>query len=163
MKFLSRLIRRPTLLKLELTPHLGIGPILLGMTRPEITAEMRSYGLKITSTAHGHLYFLENSLMAEFQPDGTASFIRVAPHQDLELTFQGVNLFKTHADEVFKLFEAHEGETATNVDQHEHVFPKQIVTLWDPDAQYDLNGETIPVWGQIGIGNAQYMADCAAL
>ncbi|TQV65866.1 hypothetical protein FIL88_15355 [Aliiroseovarius halocynthiae] len=133
------------------------------MTRPAITAAMKSCGFDVTSSAHGGLYFLENSVMAEFQPDGTASFIGVAPHRDLELTFQGVDLFKKHADEVFKLFETHEGETATDVDPHEHLFPKQIVTLWDPDTQYDLNAETMPVWGQIGIGNAQYMTDCAAL
>ncbi len=163
MKLLSRLLGKPSILELEMTPHVGVGSLKLSMTRDEISSAMKTCGLSVSSTAHGHLYFLENAIMVEFQPNGEASFIGVAPHQALRLTFQGISLFETNADRVFELFQKDEGEAAVNFDQHEHVFMNQIVTLWDPDTQYDLNGEQIPIWGQIGIGNRQYLRDCSAL
>ncbi len=141
----------------------GIGPLRLGMLKEELISVMNSNKQSVSSTAHGHLYFLENSIQVEFQPNGEASFIGVAPHAKLSLTFQGVNLFDKHSDEVFALFQKNEGVDIVQQDQHEHIFLKQIVTLWDPDEQYDLNGENQPVWGQIGVGNSDYLEDIKGL
>lgn len=156
MKFFTRMFGKLPILELRLVPHVGVGPILLGMTKDEVTRAMKACGLNVSSNAHGHLYFFENSIMVEFHPTGDATFIGVSPNKNLRLTFQNTSLFDMEAKRVFHLFQKHEEVTA-EFDEYEHIFPRQIVTLWDADAQYDQNGQKTAIWGQIGIGDDKYL------
>ncbi len=158
MQLFSKFFGKPPILELTLKPKVGVGPLLLGMTKADAIAAMKANRQDLSSTAHGHLYFLDNSIQIEFEPEGTSSFIGVAPHAGLRLVFQGIDLFDHDASEIFALFQQNENDETIWAEQYEHVFPKQIVTVWDADAQYDLNGGHRPVWGQIGVGSSAYLS-----
>ena len=102
-----------SILELTLEPLIGVGPVQLGAPRDWIVEKMRTAGQGISATSNGHLYFVRNAIQVEFQSDGTASFIGVAPDPGLRLLFRGVDLFRRDAPEVFALFQAEEDDGAT--------------------------------------------------
>ena len=118
---------------------------------------MKSKKIDVSSTANGLLYFMENSIQIEFGSEGAASFIGISPHTELRLVFRGINLFDHDATEVFSLFQQYEDDENKWAEQYEHIFPKQIISVWDADTQYDLKGRLRRIWGQIGVGNSAYL------
>ena len=102
------------------------------------------------------LYCFENSIQVEFDDADTASFIGISSHSQIDLFFQGYDLFEMGAEQVFKVFQNAENGDRATFTEYEYIFPQQIVTLWDADIQYDRRGERFPVWAEIGIGSKAY-------
>ena len=147
----------PSKIVLSLIPGQGAMPIAFGSTREQAGAPLLQLGV-LRSARHGRQdYYLENSIEIEFT-DGRASFIGIYPHEDIALLYHGENILGMEAQKAFQLIARHEGAGGHIYGQHEYLFPNQIITLWDADSQYDQSGGDKVVWGQIGIGNTEYLA-----
>jgi hypothetical protein len=109
-------------------------------------------------------YFVSSAVQVEYNAQGRASFIGIAPHARIELLYHGVDLLRTPAKQVFDLIQKNESQQDdAEYSPLEYLFPDQIITLWAADKQYDLNGERTPAWGQIGIGDEGYLNAINAL
>jgi hypothetical protein len=142
---------------LSLIPGQGAMPIALGSTREQTGAPLLQLGVS-RSARHGTQdYYLENSIHIELT-DERATFIGICPHKNVCLFYHGENILGMEAEEAFQLIARHEDAGGHIYSQHEYLFPNQIITLWDVQSQYDRSGGNKVVWGQIGIGNAEYLA-----
>jgi hypothetical protein len=149
---------RAYIMRLDLTPHVGIGPIKLGAPRNEIRAAMAGCGLPLESERESMDYFCDASIQVEYEADGSASFIGVSSDQKLVLVYDGVDLFDTEAAKVFQLLSSRDNSGHHEFSESEYVFPSQIITLYEADTQYDRKrGEARAVWGQIGCGDNRYL------
>lgn len=146
-------------MKLQLEPGAGALPVRLGVTRDQSHQDMAAIGLPLLSSRRSMDFYFHNAIQIDFDGDHGASFIGVSSHEEIELIYKGQNLFALPAREVFKLIAMYEDGETIAYSEAECVFPHQILTLYDADEQYDrYHGETMPVWSQIGIGNAAYLA-----
>lgn len=145
-------------MRLDLSPHVGIGPIKLGSPKKDVRAAMATFGLPLDSERESMDFFCDASIQVEYESDGTASFIGVSSDLKLVLVYDGVDLFDTEAANVFQLFSSRDNSGHHEFSASEYVFPSQIVTLYDADTQYDRRrDETRAVWGQIGCGDSRYL------
>lgn len=102
-------------------------------------------------------YCCSSSIQVEYDDDDRVDFIGASYDHRILVTYKEQNVFDLTADELFGLINAQEDQPS-EFNDYEHVFPHQIVTLWDADSQYDyLGGEIRPVWAQVGVGNASYL------
>lgn len=142
---------------LNLIPGQGALPIALGATRDQASATLAQLGLS-RSARHGQQdYYLENAIQIEFTGEH-ASFIGIYTHLDIALLYHGENILGMEAQSAFQLIAKHDGAGHHVYSESEYLFPNQIITLWDAQSQYDRSGEDKVVWGQIGIGDAGYLA-----
>jgi hypothetical protein len=144
--------------ELAINYHDSIGPIKLGAERLEFRRILEEQGFHFERARRSMDFFCEASIQVEYHEDGTASFIGISFHSSHKCTYQGMNVFDTPAEEIFSLMAAGEGDGSIHTFDHcEYVFPKQILTLYEADSQYDrLGGEVRPIWAQVGIGDARY-------
>lgn len=138
----------------EITPHVGIGTVKLGMSREEVKEAL---GAENYNGSHRELdYYFDNSFQIEYA-DNKADFIGVSYNKKYFVKYKGINVFNTRAEELFELISSSEDQKH-EYNPYRYIFPKQIVTLWEADEQYDKTGqESRPIWGQIGIGTPSYL------
>ena len=138
----------------EINPHIGIGPVKLGMNREEVKEAL---GAENYSGSNGEIdYYFNNSFQIEFE-ENKADFIGISYHPNYTVTYNGVNVFDTKAKQLFELIALNEIEKH-EYDSSEYLFPYQIVTLWDADEQYDqISSQSRIIWAQIGIGTQSYL------
>ena len=143
------------MIEMQIHPHVGIGPILLGALRINIRNKMILLGYPLSLTRNAIDYFCENAIQVEYIDD-TASFIGVAPHAEIECIFNDVDVFDTEASDLFKIIATVDSSPNLEFDPCEYCFPSLIITLWEADTQYHREG-TKEVYGQIGIGDQRYL------
>ena len=138
----------------EIIPHMGIGPVKLGMSREEVKEAL---GVKNYSGSNGEIdYYFNNSFQIEFESN-KADFIGVSYHPDYTVTYRGMNVFDTAAKKLYEFIATSEDENH-KYDPIEYLFPTQILTLWDADEQYDqIGSESRLIWAQIGVGTQCYL------
>ncbi|MDX8351566.1 hypothetical protein [Cognatiyoonia sp. IB215182] len=174
-------------LVLDLISGKGALPLRLGATRQELVAEMAALGHQPSSELDHNailqaalvatlgeegakeflpdeppdrsntLYFVENAIEITFGADETANFIGVSQHPQISLCLDGANLMQRPARKVFDLLAARE-KIAPPYTSTEVLFQSQIITLWNANPQYDIQDPNVPVWAQIGLGNAEYLS-----
>ncbi|MFT3736408.1 MAG: hypothetical protein QM776_15550 [Rhodocyclaceae bacterium] len=145
------------MIELKIEPHIGIGPIKLGASRHEARAALSAIGLPLEAADKNLDYFDRAGIKVEYTSD-CASFIGVSHSKVCLFTYFGKNVFDTPATELFELFASNEATGNHVFNTYEHVFPEQILTLWDADEQYDRIGmETRVMWAQVGVGNGVYL------
>jgi hypothetical protein len=138
----------------DINAHEGIGPIKLGMKRAEVKQALGADNLSGTDEEQD--YYFDNAIVVEYEAD-QASFIGIANHPNYSVFYHGLNVFNTEAQVVFERISANE-DALQPFDAYEFCFPKQIITLWDSDKQYDtLGAHTRPIWAQIGVGSTSYL------
>jgi hypothetical protein len=149
---------------LDLIPHVGAGPLKLGMVRRDFMTAAEGVGL-VPSARSGKVsdYFTENIVMVEYGADGRALFIGIACNDGkVGAMYQGKNLLDMTAKSALALVA--KGETVTPPPlASDPVLRNQIITFWDADTQYDhirhaSDTRARKVWGQVGIGNHAYLA-----
>lgn len=150
--------------ELKILPHLGIGPISLNMDRAEVRKVMVALGCRRSFTKDHMDYFYDNALQVEYDEEEKVMFIGVSSSCLYKTTYNGVNVFDTPAKLLFQLIAQQDGSEEHIYDRNGHLFPKQIVALWNADEQYDeIQSETRKVWGQIGLGNQRYFEEVQTL
>ena len=150
--------------ELVITPHVGIGPVLLGASRESVRLAVAGIGFPFESSRNALDFFAQASIQVEYGDDDTAEFIGVCYHRDFTATYHGINVFDIVAPELFAAIASHEVSSVPSFDSNEYVFPDQIVTLWEADEQYDrLGGEQRLVYAQVGVGNHCYLEAIRAI
>ncbi len=115
---------------------------------------------KSRKTVH---YSFDASLQFEVGESGRIQFIGLASNPDVISRYNGHDVFDTPAPELFELIAAHESVNH-EYDPSEYLFPDQIITLYEADEQYDqVQHESRPIWGQVGVGNDEYLAAIRAI
>ena len=149
---------------LQLTPHQGIGPILLGSSRTQAREALSNLGFLLESSRRSLDFFCDASIQTECGPDGKIWFIGISACRQFTVLYKGQNIFSLSAPDLFTLIAASEKSAPHAYTRVEYLFPDQLITLWDADRQYDrLGNETKPIWAQVGIGNSDYAAAFAAI
>ena len=143
------------MLELKIRPGAGIGPVNLGATRREVRTALAAIDIALRRQSDGLDYF--DSIQVEYKSE-RATFIGVSWSNAYVTTYMGVNVFDVTAESLFSLFATHDASGDHTFNEYEYLFPKQILTLWDADSQYDrIGGEQRVVWAQVGIGNDDYL------
>lgn len=146
---------------LRIEPGVGVGPILLGESRPVVREVLSNLGFPLESTRGSLDYFCGASIQVEFGVDDRADFIGLSWHGAYKLTYYEIDVFDTEARRLFELVAEHEnsGGDHHRFDTAEYIFPGQILTLWEADEQYDHmgSGQRL-IWAQVGIGSRRYLA-----
>lgn len=150
---------------LDVLPRFGIGPVHLSSTREVVREALQRAGLPLSHERRSLDFFCKNSLQVEYGSDGRADFIGVGSGRELCARYFGIDVFDTPADRVFAAIAEREGGGALQVfNPPKCRFPRQIVTLWEADDQYDhRGGSRWPVWGQIGVGSERYLQAVSAI
>jgi hypothetical protein len=155
-----------TLLQFDIEPHVGIGPVRLGMSPTEVDSALaRIAGAFPTFKKSEHVQcFFEASLQIEYGDSGAVQFIGVSSHPDLLCRYDGRDVFDLAAPDLFALIASHERSRNHTYSPLEYLFPDQVVTLYDADEQYDRKGNySRPVFAEVGVGNAEYRAAISAI
>jgi hypothetical protein len=147
-------------LQFEIVPHIGIGPVRLGMLPAEVDAVLAPLpgALPTISKSKEVRCYFQASLQIEFSQSGTAQFIGVSNHADLLFLYHGRDVFDLPAPELFALIASHERAQTHTYSPLEYTFPDQVVTLYEADEQYDRKGNrTRAVYAEVGIGSSEYV------
>lgn len=144
---------------LRIVPHQGVGPIRFGMKRDEARAAMSDLGLALSSSNNDLDFFGEESAVQVEYQDGSVSFIGVSCGVRFDVSIDEVDPFDIPAPALFRLLAKCDGAEDARFDECQHCFRNSIVTLYEADDQYDRKGgRRRVIWGQIGVGDARYLA-----
>src|SRR5688572_23971077 len=125
---------------------------------------MAAIGFPLGSSREVIEFFCENSIQTECDENGRVMFIGVSCDDAFVARYRGVDVFDVTARELFRMAAEADGSGDHAFDKLEYRFPNQVLTLWNADPQYDHRGKgTREVWGQVGLGNAAYVAAVKAL
>ena len=138
----------------EVIPHVGIGPIKLGMNKHEV---INALGKNNFCSVNDDVdYYFENSIQIEYL-DNQADFIGVASNDKYTINYKNQNVFDITAKQLFAVMAKNE-DSAHEFNAYEYTFPSQILTLWEADTQYDPKEPyEREIWGQVGIGTKSYL------
>ncbi len=142
---------------LELIPNVGLSKLKLGSSRDEASESLRYLGMHIENADDTIDYSCDSSIQLEFGDSGLLQYIGVTWHKSYNFHYRGVNVFNTEAKKLFNLINEYESQKS-EFNDYEHVFPGQIITLWDSDEQYDrFKNESRKIWASVGVGNLEYL------
>jgi hypothetical protein len=111
----------------EITPHVGVGPLKLGMT----AAEVRHAG-PVEAVGRGREEMVTGlGLNVDYKADSVA-FIQSFPADGVRFTLWGIDVFTTPADELVAFVLNREGLSADNFPpgRDEYQFPSLGLVLW---------------------------------
>jgi len=155
-----------TPLRFDIIPHVGIGPVRLGRSPTEVDAALAPLPGAMPAYKkfeHGRCFF-RASLQIEFGGSGTVQFIGISENPDLFCAYEGHDVFDLAAPELFALIALRERTRTHHYSPLEYLFPDQVVTVYEADEQYDRKrGGTRPVFAEVGVGNAEYLAAIRAI
>lgn len=131
-------------------PHKGIGPISFGMSRQEVTDTMvKNGGGTPRQRGKDTDCFFQNAFQVSFDDGGRANFIEVASGLSAVVLFAGCDVFDMRADELLVLIKNQaEPDPELSRPPHGFVFSDLILTIWDPDTQYDYKGAVAAPFSQ---------------
>jgi hypothetical protein len=146
---------------LRITPHEGVGPVRLGMTRDEVRAALSGFPGALAETAsHESVdHFFGSALEVEYGCNGGAMFVGASfyPGCGCTFTLDGYDPWSIPASDLFERLARLDGGVH-RFQSTEYLFRSLVVTLWDAERQYDHRGHGVMlVFAQIGVGNAEYL------
>ena len=148
----------------ELIPGLGAGVLRFNAARMDTRAALGRLGFSLKSERDKLDYFCDASIQVEYTSDNLLQFVGFSCDARTLPTFHGVDVFSITASERYVLVAAYEPEALGPFNVHGCLFPTQLIALWDADEQYDhRTNQTRCVWGQVGIGSAEYRAAIEAI
>jgi len=141
-------------------PRQGIGPVHFGMNRKAVAAAMRRLGAEspVARNVETDMY-LDNAFQVSFGRSGLCEFIELASGVQASVIFEGIDVFQTAADDVLALVQRieHQDDQLSEAPAS-FLFSGLILSLWDPDEQYDYaGGHRRPVFGGVGLGDEAYL------
>ena len=145
-------------MRFEMIPGIGVGPVLLGMSREQVRHALTTCA-DLDQTSQPKLdYAFGNCLQIEYDDDGHVHFIGVGYYTGCgcDFEFRGRHIAAYSSHELFALLSQADGGDHS-YDHDGYFFPNIMVNVWEADEQYDYLGkETKPVYGQVGIANQKY-------
>lgn len=142
-------------------PLKGVGPIEFGMTSLQVKNIMKGYcGAKFNhSEWEGVDYFFGNAIEVSYDSEGKVNFIvsQYYPHCGCNFVLYDTDPFDIDAKKLFTVIKDQSN------DSHEfnpdgYLFEEKVIILWESDKENDYKGsETRSIYGQIGIGNSNYL------
>jgi hypothetical protein len=145
---------------LVIEPGVGVGPVRFGMPRGAVHAAL-SDTLPFQTDVGRDMFGQDNAFQVSYE-DGTASFIGIAAGIPLPCSLYGVDPFDLPAHDLLSLLTERNGGPPADLD--EPLFRSIIVTLYEADEQYDWIARRagrqprFEVWGEVGVGDARYLA-----
>jgi hypothetical protein len=153
--------------QLDITPHDGVGPVKLGMTRSAVKTALSSYDNHRLDQSDETLdYAFGNSLQIEYDNDGHVQFIGVGFYEDCgcDYWFADRHIAEYEASELFALLSQLDKSNPVFTPHSEHCFASIGVVVSGADPQYDYLGDhQRPVYGQVSVINQQYLDAVAAI
>jgi hypothetical protein len=151
--------------ELEIKPHVGVGPIALGMTKAQVRVALSSYENPRLDQSHELDYAFGNSLQIEYDKAGKIQFIGVGFYADCgcDYTFVDRHIADYAASELFALLAQLDNSTPAFT-RSEHCFAAIGIVVGGADPQYDYRGgHSRPVYAQVSVINQQYLDAVAAI
>ncbi len=116
----------------EVTPHVGIGPLRLGMTPDDVRRSVA--GHRVEKIRRGREEVIEDlGLGVDYSDGDTAvTFVQVSQADRVRVTFAGCDVFDTPADELVASVVRQEGLSPADYPpgRHEYLFPPLRLVLW---------------------------------
>lgn len=128
------------MLRFEITPHVGVGPVKLGMPIHDVEAVMGKPE-HVHDSRHGYL----SGFMVDFDNQGKVEFIELANSKMFQATFNGKNLHNLTAAEAvdyvsqFDSYDRDDPEVG-----YSYIFKKLQLSLWRgvmPEDETDEDGK----------------------
>lgn len=146
----------------EVIPHVGVPPVLIGMSREESRAAMAAEpdtferaGDPIETDA-----YRGSALQVSFGPDDRVEFIELARDEAHRVLYRGTDVFATPADELVAIIAR---DAPYDPDDPElgytYTFPELNLTPWRPtmpEGGDDLDGR---YFESIGVGRQGYVTE----
>ena len=147
----------------DIRPHEGVGPLRLGMTREEVAKVMSRDPKALPCQTEGDTEaYYDSGLSIQYDPGGNVEFIEVSGNSWMDPDYEGVDLFRTPAEEVVEhicQFDAPDPDVGS--ENTDYLFPKLILTLWRPHPEYGQEWEGGPTFfATVGIGAHSYLEGC---
>jgi predicted DNA-binding WGR domain protein len=146
---------------MEIVPHVGVGPVKLGMTIKQVEAALRSFPKAWPGDSRkSHYYFFGSSFQIELDEAGKTQSISLSSSPALlKCLFEGKDVFDTPAPKLFKLLASKDKSRKHSYDAAEYFFPELALYVWEADTQYDrIQNDVRPIYGSLGIGDQAYKA-----
>jgi hypothetical protein len=148
----------------EATPHLGVGPVKLGMTREEVHRVMPSpceSFLKGLNSEHRTDAFHDSGFQVFYGGGGpVVEYIELSGEAGFRVLYRGVDVFATLADQVVAHVSGDAAFDPTDAELgYAYIFPDLDLSLWRavlPETPEDPEGRE---FSTIGIGVAGYYGD----
>jgi hypothetical protein len=150
----------------DIMPHVGIGPVALGATPEAVEAAVGTLERALPRFDKGRTTrcYFETALQVSFGISGLVEFIGVSDSMSLLCLYEGRDVFDLPGTALFALIASREQGGGHTYDPSEYLFPDQILTLYEAAEQYDRRGGgSRPVFGQVGVGNAEYLSAVQAI
>ena len=139
----------------EIKPHVGVGPIYLGMSRAAVQSALGPPE-HVAGARHAYL----QGLFVDFAGDGRVEFIELANSPQFSVRFEGVCLHDARAEDAvahvarFAALELNGSEPG-----YSYIFPELALSLWrgtQPEAEQDENDPDGRRFEAVGIGARGY-------
>jgi hypothetical protein len=148
----------------EVIPHVGVGPVRLGMPRAQVRLAMTrppNSFKKGASAVHATDAFHDGAFQVFYRgPEPTVEFIELSSGLGVRALYQGVSVFETTADEVAARimqearFWAEDPELG-----YSYIFPDLELGLWRPSLPESPQAEEVRSFASVGIGIRGYYTD----
>jgi hypothetical protein len=128
------------MLEYEITPHVGIGPVKLGMPIHDVEAVMGKPE-HVHDNRHGYL----SGFMVDFDDTGKVEFIELASSELFQAKFNGINLHYVTADEAVNFVSQFDSYDRNDPEAgYSYIFKKLQLSLWRgtmPEDEADEDGK----------------------
>ena len=146
----------------EVVPHVGIGPVRLGMTRAESRAalgqEAREFlkgpGDEVTTDA-----FHASSFQVFYDASERVEYIELSKSPEVEPIVFGEKILQITADDAVELVQRHAAFDESNPELgYSYVFPALELALWRPVVPESEDDEEGRTFSTVGVGVSGYFS-----
>lgn len=136
----------------KIEPHVGVGPIKLGMTKAQVESVIGNSRFESNNRAEFVSGFFIN-----FDTEGKVEFIELANSDEFEALYKGVNLHKLKANDALSIVLKEDSYDASDPELgYSYIFKKLQMSLWRgivPEDESDIDGQYFEA---VGIGRENY-------
>ncbi len=147
----------------EVLPHVGIGPVRLGISREEsrsVMGEEPETFKKLVDDDTDTDAYHNSSFQVFFDRNNTVEYIEVSRGEPLDVTYKGTNVFETKANDLVQMISS---DAAFDPDDPElgysYRFPQLELALWRPIVPEDDDQDSQHhYFSTIGVGRPGYFS-----
>jgi hypothetical protein len=133
-------VMRMNMLAFEITPHVGVGPVKLGMQIHDVEAVLGK-----PEHVRDNRYSYLSGFMVDFDETGKVEFIELANSQLFQTTFNGINLHGVTATEAVNFVSEYDSYDRNDPEVgYSYIFKRLQLSLWRgtmPENEADDDGK----------------------